>query len=81
MFTTDFIAKPDSLVNCIGYFFIFVLRICATLWVMIDLLSVLYAHFPARHEEPYFITVFALCCHTLFVAFGLPLLILVFFTD
>ena len=32
-------------------------------------------HFPAWHEAPYSRTVYALPRHTLFVAFGLPLLI------
>ena len=67
------------------FFFLFflshVLRLCATLWVMTDLLSVLYVHFLAWHEAPYSITVSALSRHTSFMAFGLPLLIPASFTD
>ena len=34
--------------------FLHVLRLCATLWVMTDLLSVLYVHFLAWHKAPLF---------------------------
>ena len=61
------------------FFFLHVLRLCATLWVMTDLFSVLYVHFPAWHDALYSITISALSRHSLFVAFGLPLLIPAFF--
>ena len=53
-------------------FFFHVLCLCATLWVMTDLLSVLYVHFPAWRKAPYFSTISALSRHTLSVAFRRP---------
>ena len=53
-------------------FFIHVLCLCATLWIMTDLLSYLYVHVPAWVKAPYSVTVYALSCRNLFVVCGSP---------
>ena len=57
-------------------FFLQVLCLLATLWVMTDLPPVLYVHVYTRAwlEAPYYITVSAFSRRNLLVAFGLPLL-------
>ena len=68
-----------TLVRLLDFFFFFFLHVLclfATLWVMTDLSPVLYVHFyiSARPDAPYFITVSAFSRRNLLAAFGLPLL-------
>ena len=55
-------------------FYLHVLCICATLWVMTDLRSHIYVHVPALLEGPYSVTISALSRHNLFLVFRSPLL-------
>ncbi len=43
-----------------SFSFFHILCLCATLWVMTDLLSVLYVYFQTWRKAPYFITISAL---------------------
>lgn len=65
-------AAPSINIDCLififfNFFFFHILCLCVTFWVMTNLLSILYIHFPAWRKALYFYTIS-------FVAFGLSLL-------